>query len=223
MVEIIPAVIPSNLEAVRERFVQVVGLAKKVQMDVIDGHYAPPTTWPFNKGQMDELLKMVRNEERFPFINDFDFQVDMLVLHPVEYISDFLSIGMKSFVIHIDSTDHVKVCIETIKNAGCEVGLGLKPSVDIQTILPFLPQIDFVQFMGNDKIGYNRVDFDERVLEKVESFHHKHPTLPIQIDIGVNFETAPRLIAAGATRLISGSSIFSSGDIKQNIARLANS
>ena len=145
MVEIIPAVIPKNLEIVEEQFSKVVGLAKRVQMDVIDGYYAPTVTWPFGKGQMDDLLKMVRGEERFPLINDFDFQLDMLVLHPVEYISDFLSIGFKSFVIHIDSTDHLKVCTETIKNAGAEVGLGIKPSGDMKTLLQFLPQAQLFQ------------------------------------------------------------------------------
>src|SRR3989344_555313 len=207
MVEVIPAVIPQNLNIVRERFSKVLGIAKKVQMDVVDGHYAPPTTWPFNKGQMDELLQMVRGEERFPFIDDFAVEVDMLVLHPVEYLSDFLSIGVKDFVIHIDSTDHVKVCVETIKNAGCQVGLGIKPSGDMNMLLQFLPQVDFVQFMGNDKVGYNQIELDESVLPKIKKFHERHPSVPIQMDIGANFDTAGKIIASGATRLISGSAI----------------
>lgn len=223
MVEILPAVIPQNLNIVRERFSKVVGLAKKVQMDVVDGHYAPPLTWPFNSGQMDDLLKMVRGEERFPFVNDFEMEVDMLVLHPVEYIADFISIGFKGFVIHLDSTDHAKVCLETIKNAGCEVGLGIKPSGNMDELNKYLTYSDFVQFMGNDKVGYNQVVLDEKVLPIIKNFHKQHPSVPIQIDIGVNFDTAPHLIAAGATRLISGSAIFNSGDIKQNIAKLANS
>ncbi len=221
MVEIVPAVIPKNLEMVREQFSKVLGLSKKVQMDVVDGYYAPPTTWPFNPGQMEELLQMVRGEERFPFINDFELEVDMLVLHPVEYISDFLSIGVKNFIIHIDSTDHIQVCIETIKNADSKVGLGIKPSGDISTLLSFLPQADFVQFMGNDKVGYNQVVLDESVLPKIKNFHQMHPSVPIQVDIGVNFDTAPKLIAAGATRLVSGSAIFNENDVKSAIEKMS--
>src|SRR3989344_5092921 len=159
MVEIIPAVIPQNLNIVMERFEKVRGLARRVQMDVVDGHYAPPTTWPFNKGQMDELLKM---------------------------------------------------------------GLGIKPSGDMQTLLQFLPQVDFVQFMGNNKVGYNQVELDEKVLPKIATFHKMHPSVPIQIDIGVNFDTASKLIAAGCTRLISGSAIFNSPNIAEAIERLKN-
>ncbi|MEK7642612.1 MAG: hypothetical protein AAB392_02335, partial [Patescibacteria group bacterium] len=222
MVEIIPAVIPKDLNIVKEKFSKVLGLVKRVQIDMVDGHFAPTVTWPFGSGQMDELLKMVREEERFPFINDFDIELDMLVLHPVEYLLDFISIGFKGFVIHIDSTDHVKVCIDTIKNAECEVGLAIKPSGDVASLLEFLPFIDFVQFMGNDKIGYNQVELDKIVLSKISSFHKSHPSIPIQIDIGVNFETAPALISAGASRLISGSAIFNSPDTADAIEKLKN-
>ncbi len=223
MTEIIPAVIPPNLNLLRETFSRVLGFAKKVQMDVVDGHYAPVTTWPFGPHQMDELLLMVRGEERFPFINDLDFEIDMLVLHPVEYLTDFISIGAKGIVIHMDSTDHVKICLETIKNAGCEAGLGIKPSGRMEDLLSFLPLVDFVQFMGSDKVGFNGVDLDEKVLPIITEFHRSHRSVPIQVDIGVNFETAPKLIEAGVSRLVSGSAIFNGEDVKQNMARLANS
>ena len=108
MIEIIPAVIPNNLNVVREKFSQVIGIVKKVQMDIVDGKFAPPTTWPFDKGQGDEMLQMVRGEEKFPFVDELDIEVDMLILHPIEFIPDLLTIGMKSFVVHIDSTYHLK-------------------------------------------------------------------------------------------------------------------
>jgi|SRR3989344_3258268 len=222
MIEIIPAIIPQNLNIVREKFGLVLGLVQKVAIDIVDGKYAPVTTWPFNKDQSEEFLKIVRGEEKFPYIDDFILQIDMLVLHPIEYISDLISLGAKSFVIHIDSTDHLKECIETLKSAKCEIGLGIRPSGDMEILQPFLPQIDFVQFMGNDRVGYNGVELDQKVLKKIKNFHDTHPSMPIQIDIGVNFETASDLIKAGATRLISGSAIFNTPDIKSAIIKLQN-
>lgn len=223
MIEIIPAVIPSNLNVIREKFSQVVGITKKVQMDIVDGVFAPPTTWPFGKGQGDELLQMVRGEEKFPFVDELLIEVDMLILHPIETIPDLLTIGIKSFVVHIDSTDHVKECIETIKNAGRRVGIALKPSIDLELLQPYILDVDFVQFMGNDKVGYNGVNLDEQVLEKIKEFHEAHPSVPIQIDIGVNFETAHSLVQAGATSLISGSAIWNSENISDAIIKLQNS
>lgn len=220
MTQIVPAAIPNNLNIVRERFSQVVGVVRKVQIDIVDGKFAPPKTWPFGKDQGEELLKMVRGEEKFPFVDELDIEVDMLVLHPIEYIPDLLSIGIKSIIVHIDSTDHVKECINTIKNAGRKVGVAIKPSMSLDTLQPYILDVDFVQFMGNDRVGYNGVELDERVIEKIKTFHTAHPSIPIQIDIGVNFDTAHSLIQAGATSLVSGSVIFNYTSINDAIIKL---
>jgi len=223
MNEIIPSVIPQNLNIIRERFGQILGAVRKVQMDIVDGSYAPTKTWPFNDNQFEEMREITSGVERFPHIDDFILEIDMLVLHPIECLGDFISMGAKSFIIHIDSTDHVQECIDTVKNSRNEAGLGIRPSVDTDFLQPFLPSADFVQFMGNDRVGYSGVDLDENVFKKIKSFHQRHPSIPIQIDIGVNEETIPKLKAVGVTRFISGSSIFNASNIKEAIIRLQNS
>ncbi|MEK7062987.1 MAG: hypothetical protein AAB861_01055 [Patescibacteria group bacterium] len=222
MTDIIPGMIPQNLNIIREKLEMVKDLVKKVQIDLVDGKYAPPKTWPFNGDQYDQMVKMVRGEEKFPHIDDFLLEIDMLVLHPIEYLSDLLSIGARSFIIHIDSTDHVKECLKTIKDAGCEAGLGIKPSVDSALLDPFLFQADFIQFMGNDRVGYNGVELDSAVLSKIKNFHLAHSFVPIQIDIGVNLETIPKLKAVGVSRFISGSAVFTAPDIKVALTKLQN-
>ncbi|MCL5795187.1 MAG: hypothetical protein M1338_02420, partial [Patescibacteria group bacterium] len=69
MIEIIPSIIPQNLNIVRERFGKILGMAKKVQLDVIDGNYAPSKTWPFNGNQFEEMMKIAREEEKFFIIS----------------------------------------------------------------------------------------------------------------------------------------------------------
>ncbi|KKQ77517.1 MAG: hypothetical protein A3A96_02520 [Candidatus Zambryskibacteria bacterium RIFCSPLOWO2_01_FULL_39_39] len=222
MIEIIPAIIPPSLNIVREKFSKVLGLVKKVQMDIVDGEYAPVKTWPFVDKNSDDLMKMARGEEKFPYIDDFILEIDMLIFHPIEYINDFISLGAKSFVIHIDSTDHIEECLDTIKNLGCAVGLGIKPSVDVDLLQPFLLKADFVQFMGNDKVGHNGIELDNSVINKIKYFHKKHPSTAIQIDIGVNEETIPKLKEAGVSRFISGSYIFNAPNIKEALTKLQN-
>jgi len=222
MTEIIPSVIPPNLDIIRERFDKVLGLVKKVQIDVIDGNYAQTKTWPFNDNQYEEIREMVAGEEKFPYIDNFILEVDMLVLHPIEYLSDFISLGAKSFVIHMDSTDHLKECFQTLRNANCQIGLGIKPHGDISLLESFLPEIDFVQFMGNDRVGYSGVDLDANVLEKIKNFHKRHPSVPIQIDIGVHEETIHELKKVGVSSFISGSAIFGSPDAREALLKLQN-
>lgn len=220
MIEIIPSVIPQDLNIIREKLEKLLGLVKKVQIDIVDGQYAPVKTWPFAEKNSDDLMKMARGEEKFPYVDDFLVEVDMMVLHPIEYLNDFISLGAKSFVIHVDSTDHIQECIDTIKNSGCTAGLGIKPSVDVDLLQPFLLQIDFVQFMGNDKVGHNGIELDHSVINKIKYFHERHPSVSIQIDIGVNEETIPDLKDVGVSSFISGSSIFNSPDIKEAITKL---
>jgi ribulose-phosphate 3-epimerase len=222
MIEIVPAIIPPDLKFIQEKFGRVLGAVKKVQIDIIDGQYAPVKTWPFIDKNSDELMKLARGEENFPFVADFILEIDMMVLHPIEYLGDFISLGAKSFVIHIDSTDHIKECIDTVKNSNGSVGLGIKPSVDVDLLQPFILEVDFVQFMGNDLIGHSGIDFNESVLHKIKYFHEKHSSVPIQIDIGANEKTIPLLKEVGVSTFVSGSAIFNSADPKREIEKLQN-
>ncbi len=222
MTEIIPAIIPQDLDEIRKKFGKILGLTKKVQVDILDGQYTLAKSWPFIEKNSDDLFKMAKGESKFPFINDFLVQIDLMVLHPVEYLNDFISLGVKSFVIHIDSTNHIRECLGMIKGFDCEVGLGIKPSVDADLLEPFIGQIDFVQFMGNDKIGYNGIEFDDSVINKIKYFHNKNREIPIQVDIGVSEKTISILKDVGVTSFISGSAIFGSPDPEESLKKMQN-
>lgn len=221
MTEIIPTINGAlNLSMTKEKLDMILGLAKKVQIDIVDGQYAPVKTWPFMEQNSNDLMNLARGDDKFPYIDDFLVEIDMLVFHPIEYLSDFISLGAKSFVIHVDSTDHIKECIDTIKSSDGSVGLGIKPSVDVDLLQPFLPQVDFVQFMGNDNVGHSGIELDNSVLHKIKYFHEKHPSTQIQIDIGVNEETISILKKAGVSSFISGSSIFNAPNIREALTKL---
>jgi ribulose-phosphate 3-epimerase len=201
-IQVIPAVIPPDLETLKSQFSQVVGVVKKVQVDFVDGQYAPPISWPFNAGD--------NFDEAFPFLGELEMEADLFVREPKEFLQKLLSKGFKNFVIHLDSAEDISECLEIAKKADGEVGVGIKPSGDFGKLERYLERCDFVQFMGNDKVGYNGVGLDPEVLPKISILHAKHPALPLQIDIGVNFDTAGELKAAGISRLVSGSAIFES-------------
>lgn len=206
LIQIIPAVIPDTLDTIREKFALVRGVTEKVQVDFVDGKYAPVTSWPFNT-EGDFTL------EKFPFIDELKIEADIFVQEPREFLLKLIRVGFKDFVIHLDSVDSVQKfseCLELAKSALGEVGIGIKPSGDLEKLEFFLNKCNFVQFMGNDNVGHHNVELDETVLDKIKNFHAAHPEKPIQIDIGVTFDTARKIKEAGVTRLVSGSDVFES-------------
>ena len=114
---------------------------------------------------------------------------------------------------------------------GLEIGVALDiqtPNDEVYGILDMIDVdgdsiIDFVQFMGIDNVGFQHQEFNDQVLEKISDLRGMYPNIHISVDGGVSFDNASELISAGATRLISGSTIFESDDIAKAIDDLAKS
>jgi ribulose-phosphate 3-epimerase len=77
--------------------------------------------------------------------------------------------------------------------------------------------VDFVQFMGIRNVGYQHQGFDEAIFEKIADLRQRYSGVIISVDGGVNFDNAGRLVESGVNRLISGSAIFESENIKETI------
>ena len=103
-----------------------------------------------------------------------------------------------------------------------QFGIAFKPSMSLENVFSLISLVDFVQCMGNDKIGISGVSLDEKVYDRVKLLREKYPDLPIEVDIGVNEETAPLLVDAGATKLITGSVLFTSYDKIGLVERFRN-
>jgi len=189
---------------------QVKGLVKRVQLDIADGSYALSVTWPYSTNE--HFAELVSEEEGMPFWRDLDVELDMLVAEPEHMLDDWIRTGIHAAIIHIESTpEHSKV-LENLRTSQVEVGFGVRPNTENQKLFDIIKNVgmpDFVQVMGNDKIGYHGVELDERVFEKVSTIRANFADLPIAVDIGVNEDTAPKLVEVGVTKLVAGSAIWS--------------
>lgn len=238
MTEIIPAILPTDLDDLREKMAQVSGLAPLVQIDVCDGKFVPSKSWPYVKGGMDEFARIKAEDEGFPFWDSLDFEVDLMVKKPEELVHDWVMAGAKRLVLHIESAPDILKTIENLRGEygtakdeafGLEIGVALDiqtPNEEVYGILDLIDEdgnsiIDFVQFMGIDNVGFQGQEFDDKVLEKISDMRQNYPNIAISVDGGVSLDTAPDLISAGATRLISGSAVFESGDIAKAIHDLS--
>jgi ribulose-phosphate 3-epimerase len=240
MIEIIPAILPTDLDDLRDKMASISGLAPLVQIDVCDGKFVPSKSWPYVKGGMEEFANIKAEEDGFPFWDSLDFEVDLMVRHPEAVVDDWVMAGAKRLVLHIESAPNILEIIEKLREEygtakdesfGLEIGVALDiktPNEEVYEILDMIDQegdsiIDFVQFMGIDNVGFQGQEFDDQVLEKISDLRNVYPNIHISVDGGVSFDNAADLISAGTTRLISGSAIFESGDIAKAIDDLANS
>ncbi len=221
MSHIVPAILPKDFSEILAKLELVRGVAGTVQIDIADGKFAPNKTWPY-VGDHGEISSLMTEAEGFPFWQDFDFEFDLMVGKPQEAVPFWVRAGASRVIVHIESTapDTLSDLITEWKHV-VDIGLALKPSTPTEKLETFLHEVSFVQCMGNDRIGFGGVPLDEQVvLPKITHLRKKYPELTISVDIGVNLETAPRLIEAGASRLVAGSAVFGKANPAQAVREL---
>jgi ribulose-phosphate 3-epimerase len=186
--------------------------ADLIHIDVMDGHFVPNITMG------PPIIKMVRKCTKLPF----DVH---LMISPVEkYIKAFSDAGSDIITIHPEATDNLKRAVGTIKSLGKKAGVSLNPKTPISALMDVINDIDLILIMSVNP-GFAGQSFMSEVLLKVtelrKMINEKKLKIDIEIDGGINFETAPLAVKAGANILVSGTTIFS-GSLKDNIQKLRN-
>lgn len=218
MIEVVPAIIPQSLEDLSMKIEKVRGLVSTVQIDLLDGVFVPTRSWPFT--EITDTALLGKALEEFKPVAGLHFQADLMVNSPESMLPSLVNSIFDTLIFHIESSNAHAELIRAAKEGQKRVGFALKPSTPLDLLSPWLSELDLVQCMGNDEIGYHGVALDPRVYERVQMLRSLKPDLPTSVDIGVNLETAPKLIAAGVTHLVSGSTVFGSDNIQETIAQL---
>ena len=207
MASIIPAIIPSSFQHLQSEVEKVKDLVSLVQVDIADGLFVKNKTWPY-VGDTGEFEKLTREELGLPFWEDVDYEFHLMIENPQACIEDWIHAGASSIIVQIEARTDMESVIAMCKAAEVSFGLSLKPSTDISKISPFVDKIDFLQCMGSNDLGHHGATLDVSVYDKIKQLHTLYPNVPIAVDIGVSEETAPKFVAAGATKLVSGGAIF---------------
>lgn len=220
MIDVVPAVLPESFDDLAAKAVQVKDLVQRVQIDIADGSYAPSHTWPFDDDA--RFRGLATEEEGLPFWEDIEYEVDMLIKNPERVLDGWIAAGVSAAIVHLGTTDDIAGVSGKLRERGVACGLGLLPSTPLEKLHENVTHADFIQHMGSDDIGRHGVTLDERVYKRVREIRERYPNMPIAVDIGVNEETAPLLVEAGATKLVSGSVIFGSENVRETVAYLQN-
>ena len=231
MIDIIPAIMPFNIDELENKLSLVASYVPLVQLDVMDGRFVGKKCWPY-VGDDGSFDRITAQEAGLPYWENLNYEIDLMVDKPEDVIEKWIAAGASRIVVHIESTKQMEKIVKEVaerfafpgdkKPIDVELGIALNPNTATTTILSYLENINFVQFMGIDKIGYQGQPFNENIIEKINVFHDAHPEIMISVDGGVDAENAHALVEAGAKRLIIGSKIFENDDVAGNIEIFEN-
>lgn len=214
--EIIPAILPKNFREIEEKIELLIGLSKKVQIDICDGKFVPSITWPYWKADQrpDENFEAILKEERgMPEWEDFDYEFDLMIDNPSEDdVRKWLSAGAERIILHLHSSKDLDPVIGVLGGL-VQIGIAINTTTDINDLKKYADRIQYVQVMGIRKAGFQRQKFEMSTIDKVKEVKQAFPNLSVQVDGGVSLETAALLKEAGVDRVVAGSAIFDSVDI----------
>ena len=204
MLSIVPAVIPESFEHLSQTLLNISSFTHEVQIDIVDGIFVSPPSWPYTTHASPSLLSAC--------INEFNVEIDCMIHAPEVVLEEYLTLGVKRVVIHLESTANLEALIALKKKYHFKLGFSISNDTDIRVLTSVILYADYVQLMGIREIGSQSQPFDTRVLERIVTLVLAYPDLEISVDGSVNQETIGLLRNAGATRCVVGSAILHADD-----------
>jgi len=182
-----------------------------LHLDVMDGVFVPNISFGFS---VLDALKEVSTKP---------LDVHLMIVEPLKFVREVAAAGAFMMNVHYEACVHLHRTVSAIKNAGMKAAVTLNPHTPVSLLEDILPELDMVLLMSVNP-GYGAQTFIEHSVEKTARLRYmienKGLQTLIQIDGGVNFETARRLFDAGADVLVAGSFVFNSSDPIQTIREL---
>jgi ribulose-phosphate 3-epimerase len=200
--KIAPSILSADFAQLAEDVERVAAEADLLHVDVMDGHFVPNLTIG------PPVVKSLRKR------TDLHLDCHLMVDNPGELLEDFADAGADGCTVHIELGDP-RPLFAAMRELGLRVGLTHNPETPVQAVLPYVEEIDVLLFMSVHP-GFGGQAFIPSVLDKLTAARRvvDEGGLPVELEIdgGINRETAPRAAAAGADILVAGSAIFHADD-----------
>ena len=183
-----------------------------IHLDVMDGHFVPNLTFG------PPIIKAIRKSSKKPF------DAHLMVANPEDLLEEYVAAGVDMITVHKEVTPHLDRTLTRIRDLGCKAGVSINPGTSLSGLEFLLEKLDLILVMSVNP-GFGGQSFIDSSIDKITAVKELISSKPIniQVDGGINNETAPQVIKAGANVLVAGSAIFSGSDVKsyqQNIDTL---
>jgi ribulose-phosphate 3-epimerase len=213
--KIAPSILSANFAELGNEIKDVEkGGADYIHVDVMDGHFVPNITL----GPM--IVKAIRPLTTLPL------DVHLMIENPSQYIEAFADAGADYITVHVEADPHLHRTIQMIKSKGVKAGVVLNPATPAEMIKSILQDVDMVLLMTVNP-GFGGQSFIPSVVPKIKQIrewaNEINPTLEIEVDGGINPETAAICAEAGADVFVAGSAIYNRGDRGAAIKELKRS
>lgn len=212
LIKIAPSILSANFAKLGEEIEDVErGGADYIHVDVMDGHFVPNITI----GPL--IVEAIRPITKLPL------DVHLMIENPDRYIPQFAKAGADIISVHVEACPHLHRTVHLIKEQGVKAGVVLNPATPVDTIQHIIDDVDLVLLMtvnpgfGGQKFIHNVVPKINAVSEMAKS---KQLNIDIEVDGGVNTETAKLCVEAGANVLVAGSAVYNEKDRAQAIKNI---
>jgi len=212
VLKVAPSVLSADFSRLGEEIKKVEAAgADLIHIDVMDGHFVPNITI----GPL--VVKAIRKVTKLPL------DVHLMIENPDKYIPDFAKAGADIITVQVEASNSLVEDIELIKQNNCKPGVVVNPATGLEKVLPILDRIDMVLVMSVNP-GFEGQKFMPEVLPKIKELRKeiekRKLNVDIEVDGGINTQTAKEVVKAGANVLVAGSAVFYSDDYKKTICGL---
>lgn len=208
MIKISPSILSADF-AYLARDIQAVSTADYVHVDVMDGLFVP------NISIGIPVVKCIRP------VTDLPLDVHLMIQEPVRYVERFCDAGADIVTCHVeaDTQENILAAIDKIHAKGKKAGVVVKPRTPASAVLPFIDRVEMILVMTVEP-GFGGQKFMADQMEKLRALRAKRPELILEVDGGVNRETAPICRENGADVAVAGTAVFRAENIPAEIALL---
>ena len=209
---IAPSILAADFSRLGDQVSEVLDAgARVIHVDVMDGHFVPPIT-------MGPLAVSALKEQAAAAGAVLD--VHLMIDRPERQIDAFVDAGADSITVHFEATPHVNYAVKAIKEAGCGAGVAITPSTPVDALAEVAGLVDIALCMTVNP-GWGGQPFIDSSPDKIRRLRALlRDDQDLEVDGGVDLQTAPLCREAGATLFVAGTSVFGSPDPGEAFRRL---